>query len=394
MSLTEQSRSKMNRDGMDEKSIESILTDLKSKDTPYERVLSSMCTYPHPVAVMAHAQFIEANLGDPGLFAGTAEIEREVVRMLGTMYGTSDAHGHITTGGTESNIQAIHAIRNARNLREPNIIVPESAHFSFDKVADVLKVTVQKAELDSDLKVDLSSVEDLINDNTIGIVGIAGTTEFGQIDPIRALSDLALSENVFLHVDAAFGGFVIPFLPDRNKHGRGREYEFDFTLPGVTSLASDPHKMGFSTIPTGGLLFRNSSYLNRLSVDTPYLTVASQQTLTGTRSGASAAAAYAVFKHLGRDGYAQIVHRCMDVTHELVARVRKFGIEPLIDPVMNVVALDVPDCKQVRSELAKRGWIVSITRKPCALRIVIMPHLTSENMRLFTDDLCDVMRTG
>ncbi len=84
----------------------------------------------------------------------------------------------------------------------------------------------------------------------------------------------------------------------------------------------------------------------------------------------------------------------MDLTHELVARVREFGIEPLIDPVMNVVALDVPDCKQARSELAKRGWIVSITRKPCALRLVIMPHLTSETMHLFADDLCDVVRNG
>ncbi len=374
----------MNMHGMDEKTIRSILNDLKSKDTPYERVLSSMCTYPHPVAVAAHQQFIETNLGDPGLFAGTAEIEHEVMRMMGTLFGNPDAHGYITTGGTESNIQAIHAIKTARKIREPNIIVPASAHFSFDKVADILGIEVQKADLDPEFRADISSVEDLIDENTIGIVGIAGTTEFGQIDPIRELSDLALSKNIFLHVDAAFGGFVIPFLREK--------YEFDFTLPGVTSIAADPHKMGFATIPTGGLLFQDSSYLNRLSVDTPYLTVNSQQTLSGTRSGASAASAYAVFTYLGREGYERIVQRCMELTHELVARARESGIEPLIDPVTNVLVLDVPDADSVRSKLKKRGWDVSITRDPRALRLVIMPHLSRENLNLFADDFADVVK--
>ena len=374
----------MNTHGMDEKTIGSILRDLKSKDTPYERVLSSMCTYPHPVAVAAHQQFIETNLGDPGLFAGTAEIEHEVVRMMGTLFGNPDAHGYVTTGGTESNIQAIHAIKTARKIREPNIIVPASAHFCFDKVADILGIEVQKADLDPEFRADIRAVEDLIDENTIGIVGIAGTTEFGQIDPIRELSDLALSKNIFLHVDAAFGGFVIPFLKEL--------YEFDFTLPGVTSIAADPHKMGFATIPTGGLLFQDSSYLNRLSVDTPYLTVNSQQTLSGTRSGASAASAYAVFKHLGREGYERIVQRCMELTYELVARARESGIDPLIDPVTNVLVLDVPDADSVRSALKTRGWDTSITRDPRALRLVIMPHLSRENLNLFADDFADVVK--
>ena len=376
----------MNMHGTDKETVESILDELKSRDTPYERILSSMCTYPHPIAVKAHQQFIEANLGDPGLFAGTAWIEREVVRMLGELYNNPDAHGYITTGGTESNIQAVHAIRNARGIREPNIIVPASAHFSFDKIADILMVKVKKADLDPELRVDISSVEDLIDDNTIGIVGIAGTTEFGQIDPIKDLSDLALSANLFLHVDAAFGGFVIPFLPEK--------YEFDFTLPGVTSIAADPHKMGFSVIPAGGLLFRDPSYMRRLSVDTPYLSGTAQQTLSGTRSGASVAATYAVLKHLGREGYERIVQQCIELTHGLLDRVREAGIEPVIEPVMNVLVLDVPDVDSVCSKLKDRGWVVSSTRDPHALRLVIMPHLTHENMFLFADDLCDIVSHG
>ena len=61
---------------------------------------------------------------------------------------------------------------------------------------------------------------------------------------------------------------------------------------------------------------------------------------------------------------------------------------------MNVVALDVPDADLARSELKKRGWIVSTTREPRALRLVVMPHLTRENMLMFTDDLGEVVKNG
>jgi len=82
----------------------------------------------------------------------------------------------------------------------------------------------------------------------------------------------------------------------------------------------------------------------------------------------------------------------MALTHELVARACESGIEPLIDPVTNVLVLDVPDADSVRSDLKKRGWDVSITRDPRALRLVIMPHLSRENLNLFADDLADVVK--
>ena len=122
---------------------------------------------------------------------------------------------------------------------------------------------------------DIACVESLIDKNTIGLVGIAGNTEFGQVDPIEDLSRLALQHKLFLHIDAAFGGFVIPFLEE--------SYPFDFEVPGVTSIAIDPHKMGLSTIPSGALLFRSPSFLDSLKVSTPYLTTKAQFTLTGTR---------------------------------------------------------------------------------------------------------------
>lgn len=393
----------MNEQGLSEKEIFSYLENVKSEDTDYYRVLSSMCTHPHKIAVEAHRLFIEANLGDLGLFAGAHRLEKEVIRMLGELLhaGSVDAQsaeipsgescessvcGYLTTGGTESNIQAVRGMKNLvtagrkKSGRIPNIVIPESAHFSFDKVANMMGIEVKRALLDSEFKADTSSVEYLIDSNTIGLVGIAGNTEFGQVDPIEELAKLALENELFLHIDAAFGGFVIPFLE--------KPYSFDFKVPGVTSIAIDPHKMGLSTIPSGALLFRSPSFLDSLKVNTPYLTTKAQFTLTGTRSGASAAATYAVMKHLGREGYRKNVQYCMQLTAKLVEEARELGFEPLIEPVMNVVALKVPSPDLVREQLLKKfGWNVSITRTPRSLRLVLMPHNTARDVEEFLQDL-------
>ncbi|HJH32749.1 MAG TPA: tyrosine decarboxylase MfnA [Methanosarcinaceae archaeon] len=376
----------MNENGVSEKEIFAFLNYTKTRDTTYERVLSAMCTHPHKIAVEAHMQFIEANLGDFGLFPGTHDLEKEVIRMMGDLMNGPSVHGYVTTGGTESNIQALRAMRNISNIRHPNVVVPESAHFSFDKIADMLEIKIRKAALNPEFKVDMNSVRSLVDEHTIGLVGIAGSTEFGQIDPIKEMSEFAVEKGIFLHVDAAFGGFVIPFL----KHPQ----PYDFALDGVTSIASDPHKMGFSTIPSGGLLFKDPVHLKHLQTHTPYLTVDTQYSLTGTRSGATVAGTYAVMKHLGKEGYQHIVDQCMELTHMIVTGARDIGIEPLIEPVMNVVALDVPDADSVRKRLREEfGWQVSITRQPRALRLVLMPHVTKKNIELFLHDLktvCDL----
>ncbi len=392
----------MNEQGLPENEIFSYLENVKSEDTDYYRVLSSMCTRPHKIAVEAHRLFIEANLGDLGLFAGAHRLEREVIGMLGELLhaqsveipsgesGENSVCGYLTTGGTESNIQAVRGMKNLVTMgrKKPdevlNIVIPESAHFSFDKVANMMGIEVKRALLDSEFKVDISSVKSLIDANTIGLVGIAGNTEFGQVDPIEELAKLALENELFLHIDAAFGGFVIPFL--ENPHS------FDFKIPGVTSIAIDPHKMGLSTIPSGALLLRSPSFLDSLKVNTPYLTTKAQFTLTGTRSGASAAATYAVMKHLGREGYRKNVQYCMQLTAKLVKEARKLGFEPLIEPVMNVVALKVPNPDLVREQLLRKfGWNVSITRNPRALRLVLMPHNSDSDVEEFLQDLKKVI---
>lgn len=369
----------MNQKGLSREEVISILDRFRQKDTSYEKVLSAMCTIPHPVAVEAHMKFIESNLGDFGLYPGTKGLEEKVIQIMGELMGDPNSCGYITTGGTESNIQALRTARNMSRKRSPNIIVPASAHFSFDKIADLLGLEVRKAGLDSEFKVNVDTVNSLIDKNTIALVGIAGSTEFGQVDPIDELSEIALSHDLFLHVDAAFGGFVLPFLD--------KKFNFDFSVEGVTSITIDPHKMGLSTIPAGGLLFREEACLYPLEIETPYLTINKQYSLTGTRSGAGVAAAYAVMMHLGREGYKKIVDMCVGMTENLVKKAGEFGIKPLIDPVMNVVALDIQNLGDVREEMRRKGWSTSICRNPKAMRLIIMPHLKEENLELFISDL-------
>ncbi len=176
----------MREKGVDESIIIKELEDAAKKNVPYGRVLSSMCTAPHPIAMKAYKDFIVSNLGDPKLFPGTASLERASIGMLGELLHLPSAVGYISTGGTESNIQAL---RTARQLKKAdadkaNIVLPDSAHYSFDKAAQLLGVRLRRAPLDDEFKVDVDAMAELVDHNTIALIGVAGSTEFGQVDPI------------------------------------------------------------------------------------------------------------------------------------------------------------------------------------------------------------------
>jgi tyrosine decarboxylase / aspartate 1-decarboxylase len=338
-----------------------------------------MCTYPHPVAVRAHMENIHTNLGDPNLFPEIAALERRAVAILGGFLGDAGATGYISSGGTESNIQAVRASKILADVRDPNIVVPASAHQSFEKARDLTGVELRYARLDEHYVVDVNALDELVDENTVCVVGIAGSTSLGTIDPIPVLAQIARENNSFLHVDAAFGGFVIPFLD--------KTYPFDFSVNGVRSIAVDPHKMGMSTIPSGGLLFNNSADFDALSTNTFYSV---ERSITGTRSGAPVAATLAVLERLGFDGYQSLVRECMRLTTLCVEQAAEFGIYPVIPPVMNILAFKVPDVQRAVLRLTALGWRISVMGG--ALRIVIMPHINEKTIMEFTEDLKKIVK--
>ena len=379
----------MRAKGLSKKEVLAKLKQAHEKDQKYAdgKILCSMCTNPHPTAKAAHKMFLDANLGDPGLFPGSAQLEHEAVAALSELlHAPKGGVGFIVSGGTEANLLAIYAARNAAKVEAPELVVPESAHFSFDKICNLLNVKLVEAKLDASFKVDPASVAQQVTKRTVAIVGNAGSAELGTVDPIDALSKIALEKGVPLHVDAAFGGLVIPFLKDLGY----AVPNFDFQLQGVQSVTVDPHKMGMSTIPAGGILFRNSTSLECIKTQTPYLTEPEQCTFVGTRPAASAAATWAVFASLGHEGYRKNVKRCMDLTTFLYEGLEDAGFEVLLRPTMNIVAFRNENPRLLADKLRQRGWYVSFVPRLNCVRIVLMPHSTKRHITDFLQCILEV----
>lgn len=366
----------MKEKGVSKEEIKQILDDAKRKDFDYAdgKILSSMCTPPSDFSKEIWGSFIETNLGDAGLFYGTKGLETEVIGILGDLLKHKDARGFLVSGGTEANIMALWVARNGAMREKPEFIVPETAHFSFEKASDLLNMKLIKAKTLDDHTVDLKDVQRCINDNTVAIVGIAGNTEYGAIDDIEGLGDIAIENNLHLHVDAAFGGFVAPFLEGLGYSAK----RFDFSIPSVSSITIDPHKMGMSPIPSGCILFRDRTFLEHIETSSPYLTEKKQFTIIGTRSGAAAASTYAVLKAFGREGYRENVRNCMELTMRLYGEIKRMGFE-VKEPVMNIVTFDHDKINMIAEKLTNNGWAISRTRKG-EIRLVIMPHVKSSSI--------------
>lgn len=371
----------MRAKGLSLKEVQKKLNEAKEKDSKYEtgKILCSLCTKPHRAAKKAHNMFLDSNLGDPSLFPGTAQLEKEAVAELSELLHGKNSAGFIVSGGTEANLLALYAARERSKAKEPAIIVPESAHFSFEKTARILRIKLSKARLDKSFQVDIRHVKQLINKDTIAIVGNAGSAELGIIDNIEELSEIATHNAVPLHVDAAFGGLMIPFLKELGN----TLPDFDFSLEGVQSMTVDPHKMGLSTIPAGGILFRDHTILDYIKTETPYLIEDYQYTFAGTRSGASAAATWAVFASLGREGFKKKAAQCMELANFLYDGLEAAGFEVLLRPQLNIVAFRSANSKPLVDKLRSKGWYVSYIPRLSAIRVVLMPHTTKQHVKAF-----------
>ena len=354
--------------------------DLHFRDS---KILGSMCTEPLPIARRAHSMFLEANLGNPGYYKGTWRLERETLKILAALLHGKNLGGFTVSGATEGNITALWMARNTTRRKE--IVAAKTAHFSVQKAADLLGMRLVEIPHDDEYRLDIDALRKAMTRDTAAVVAVAGTTELGQVDPIDAIGETCLDQ-AFLHVDAAFGGFVLPFL-DKAKVPR-----WDFRIPGVSSLVLDAHKMGMATIPASHLLVREAKHFEGIAVESPYLTSVYQTSLLGTRNSAGVAAAYAAMRSLGRDGYRKIVAKCMKNTALIVDRAREAGIEPVIEPVMNIAAFPVRDIEGVQRALEKRGWRVSTSRTPPALRVVVMPHISAKAAAAFAEDLVAACR--
>jgi len=341
----------------------------------FDRVLSSMCTRPHPVAREAAERFLATNPGDPETYRSVAELESAVIDRLGEVTGLDNPRGYVASGGTEANIQAVRAARNRTDVAEPNVVAPASVHFSFQKAASLLDVDLRTAPVGTDRRADPDAMAELVDSDTALIVGVAGTTEYGRIDPIPALADLAADADAAFHVDAAWGGFALPFT----------DHEWHFAHAAVDTMTIDPHKLGRAAVPAGGFLARDPETMDALAVETPYLESTSQATLTGTRSGAGVASAAAALDELWPAGYRQAYDRVQANADWVADALAARGFD-VVDPVLPLVVADLPGA--LFDALTEQGWRLARTASD-ELRIVCMPHVTREMLTAFVRDLDD-----
>jgi len=372
-------------EGMDPEQVRMLLDGFDSKDIRFSsgRIFGSMCTSPHPLALEAHIRFHESNLGNPGLCPGTAAMEREVVSMLGSMLHLKDPYGHILSGATEANITAMY-LEKMRSGRK-KVLFPRSAHFSVLKAVKLLDLVPVPVDLDDGFRMSLSDLREKLDSEALLVLCVAGTTELGAVDPVEEVSRAA--GEVPVHVDAAFGGYVLPFL-ERMGMLAPSTGRWDFSVKGVRSMCVDPHKMGRSTVPAGCLLMRDKDPFGMISVDSPYLTSQKAYTLAGTRDSGSVAGAFAVMKHLGAEGYSRTVRDCMENTFYLIEALEGLGLKKVMEPVMNIVAFHHPAPEAVQKRMEGQGYYISRIADPPALRFVVMPHVTREAI----DNMVPVLR--
>lgn len=332
-----------------------------------------MCTEPHPAACDAAEKFLASNPGDPTTYPTVSALEDDAVELLGEITGLREPRGYVASGGTEANVQAVWAARNLAETDDPNVVASESAHFRFQKATEVLGAELRLATIDAEHRADTEAVAELVDGDTVLVVGIAGTTEYGRVDPIPASAGIAHNVEALFHVDAAWGGFMLPFT-DRDWH---------FEHAAVDTRIIDPHKMGQAVILAGGFLAREKRVLDALAVETPYLESTAQATLVGTRSGAGVASAWAAMDAFWSDGYREQYERSQ-ANAEWIAEAFESSGYDVVDPALPLVAADVR--REMVEELQARGWRVSPTGSG-EFRIVCMPHVTRSMLEEFGADL-------
>jgi len=342
----------------------------------------------------AYQAYASANGLNPSAFKSLKQFENQIIAATAELlHGGPETCGVVTSGGTESCLLAVKTYRDlaraTRGVRQPEMIVPTTAHVAWFKASEYFGVKLRRLPLDAQLHADVSRLEAMINRRTVMILGSAPEYPHGSIDPIEAMGAIAQKHGIPLHVDACVGGFILPFMA---MNGVALP-PWDYRVPGVTSISADLHKYGFAAKGASTITYRNLDLLKHqmfVCEDWPGGVFASPA-LLGTRPGGAYAAAWAAMQHFGVDGYRELAAR----THEAFLRMRS-GIEampelkvlgkpqgPLLaygsaTPQVNIFA--------VGDQMDARGWQVNRLQFPEGLHAMI----TAQHLPVIDDYLSDL----
>jgi glutamate decarboxylase len=371
-------------------------------------------TWMEPQATRLMSECFDKNMIDKDEYPRTAELEERCVRMLAELWHSPDPHttvGCSTTGSSEACMLAGLALKRRWQLARkaagkpadrPNIVMGINVQICWEKFADYWEVEPRYVPMEGD-RFTLSAEEavKLVDENTIGVVTILGSTFDGSYEPVAEVS-AALDElrqrtglDVPVHVDGASGAMIAPFLDP--------ELEWDFRLPRVASINTSGHKYGLVYPGVGWVVWREPAALpeelvfrvNYLGGDMPTFA------LNFSRPGAQVAAQYYNFLRLGFEGYRAVQQHCRDVATRLAGEIAALGPFRLLTagdqlPVFacscreDVTAFSVFD---VAAALRESGWLVPAYTFPAnrtdlaALRFVIRNGFSHDMADMLLADL-------
>jgi len=319
------------------------------------------------VAEEAARMFLHENALNTAAFPSLAAIQSDLCAWTADLlHGPEGAAGFVTSGGTESILCAVEAARerarSERGLHDPEMVLAESAHAAFHKAAHLFGLQTRVVPVLADRTPDLNALADAVSDRTALVVASAPQYPQGVVDPVAEMSAMANSVGASCHVDACMGGFVLPFAAMEEPERWGSP-PWDLGVDGVTSISSDLHKLGYAPKGASVLLHRSRALRRHQTFDFDgwlggrYVT----PNLQGTRSGLPMAAAWAVVRHLGVDGYRRLVRATLEAAERIRAGVRAVdGLDVPGEPRHHLLSITSTDPSlpvfAVGDALAARGW--------------------------------------
>jgi len=362
---------KISEKGMNERDVFAQLEAFRKDDLKWQEGRAFGYVFDPGKAVMAvgkkaYNAFLSENGLDFTVFQSLQRLERELAA-FGARHLRGDEHvvGNFSSGGTESIILAVKAARDYHREKRPDVtcpemILPTTAHAAFHKAAHYLDIKVVPVAVDpQSFKVRADDVRQAITANTIMMVGSAPSYAQGVIDPIAELGDLALEKDVWLHTDACMGGFLLPYF----KRLGEPVPDFDFSVPGVSSISMDLHKYAYSPKGASLVLYRHkdlrrhqifacSSWIGYTIIN---------NAVQSSKSGGPMAAAWAVLNYLGDEGYLEIARRKLAAVKKIAAGIEAIdGIRLLAQPQMSLVAFtsDTVNVFHIIDEMNALGWYI------------------------------------
>jgi glutamate/tyrosine decarboxylase-like PLP-dependent enzyme len=356
---------------------------------------------PEAEAVLKRAftMYLTENGLDPTVFPSAMHMENEVIGIaVDLLHGDDQVVGSFTSGGTESILCAVKAARDwARQERpqatSPEILLPETAHASFQKAAHYLGLTPVVVPVDAEtFLADSEILRQAITPNTVMMVGSAISYAHGVVDPIPELGALAEEKGVWLHVDGCMGGFMLHFLQRLGVPIPA----YDFRVPGVSSISMDYHKYAFAAKGASVILYRSAELrrhqMYACSNWTGYTVI--NPTVQSTKSAGPIAASWAILHHFGDEGYLQLARTVWAMTEKLIQGIEAIPALRLLGrPQMNMLSFtsDEVNIFHVADEMKERGWYVqpqlAYGSSPENLHLSINP-----NSERWADDLIADLR--